>query len=150
MHFSDLYLTHLVMLPPISLIIMQIALEATKVSKSLLCKYYHSIYSSDFYSITKTRDELSVVAIQTDINSGDFVCNKDWRIIKIEGPLDFSLVGIIADISEVFKKLNIPIFTLSTYDTDYFLVKQVDLNTGIQELGKKGNTISVEIKKAPE
>jgi len=108
------------------------------------------IYSSDFYSITKTRDELSVVAIQTELNSGDFVCNKDWRIIKIEGPLDFSLVGIIADISEVFKKVNIPIFTLSTYDTDYFLVKQVDLNTGIQELGKKGNTISVEIKKAPE
>ena len=92
------------------------------------------IYSSDFYSITKTTDEISVVALQSDVNEGYIACNKEWLIIRIEGALDFSLVGIIADISAIFKKKNISIFTISTYDTDYFLVKQKDLDTAIQAL----------------
>ena len=101
------------------------------------------IYSSEFYSITKTRDEVSVVAIQTDLTSEDIICkNNDWRMIKIEGPLDFSIVGIIADLSAIFKKKNISIFTLSTYDTDYILLKQKDLDTGIQMLIENGHNIS--------
>ena len=107
------------------------------------------IRSSDLYSITKTRDELSVVAIQNDRMLKDVFINRDWRIIKIEGPLDFSLVGIIADISAVFKKRQISIFTLSTYDTDYVLVKQNDLNAGIQALKESGYNVLQENKKAP-
>jgi hypothetical protein len=107
------------------------------------------IRSSDLYSITKTRDELSVVAIQNDRMLKDVFINRDWRIIKIEGPLDFSLVGIIADISAVFKKRQIPIFTLSTYDTDYVLVKQNDLYAGIQALKESGYNVLQENKKAP-
>jgi len=108
------------------------------------------IYSSDFYSITRTRDEISVVASETDLVSDNIICNKDWRIIKVEGPLDFSLVGIIAELSSVFKKKNISIFTISTYDTDYILVKQKDINTGIQALTEHGHTISLEIIKASD
>jgi uncharacterized protein len=107
------------------------------------------IRSSDFYSITETRDELSVVAIQNDLVIKDVLINRDWRIIKIEGPLDFSLVGIIADISAVFKKQQIPIFAISTYDTDYVLVKQNYLNAGIQALIESGYIVSPENKKAP-
>jgi len=92
------------------------------------------ICSSDFYSITKTIDEISVVARQSDVIEGYMECNKDWRIVRIEGSLDFSLVGIIADISAIFKKKNISIFTISTYDTDYFLIKQKDLDSAIQAL----------------
>jgi uncharacterized protein len=101
------------------------------------------IYSSEFYSITKTSDEISVVAIQTDLNSKEIICtNNDWRIIKIEGPLDFTMVGILADFSSIFSKKNISIFTVSTFDTDYILVKQKDLNTGIQSLIENGHNIS--------
>jgi uncharacterized protein len=107
------------------------------------------IYSSDFYSITRTKEEISVVAVQTDLVSDDFICNRDWRIIKVAGQLDFSLVGIIADLSAVFKKKNISIFTVSTYDTDYILVKHKDLNAGIQALTENGHTISSETGKAP-
>lgn len=92
------------------------------------------ICSGDFYSITKTIDEISVVARQSDVIEGYMECNKDWRIVRIEGSLDFSLVGIIADISAIFKNKNISIFTISTYDTDYFLIKQKDLDTAIQAL----------------
>jgi hypothetical protein len=108
------------------------------------------IYSSDFYSITKTKDEISVVAAQNDLIFIDIECNKDWRIIKIEGPLDFSLVGIIADISAIFKSVKISIFTLSTYNTDYFLIKQKDLDTGIQSLIENDHKVTIEKKKASE
>ena len=102
------------------------------------------IYSSDFYSITRTKDELSVVAIQNDPISEDIICSKDWRIIKIAGPLDFSLIGVIADITNIFKEEKIPILTISTHDTDYILVKQKDLNIGIKALSDKGHKISIE------
>jgi uncharacterized protein len=102
------------------------------------------IYSSDFYSVTRTKDELSVVAIQSDLISEDIPCSNGWRIFKIEGPLDFSLVGIIADISAIFKVKKIPIFTISTFETDYILVKQKDLGAGMKALRDQGHQISTE------
>jgi hypothetical protein len=106
------------------------------------------IYSSEFYSITKSREEVSVVTLQADIASEEIICRSDdWRIIKIDGQLDFNQVGIIADLSAIFRKENIPIFTLSTYDTDYILVKQKDLYTGITALAGNGHNISPENKK---
>jgi uncharacterized protein len=108
------------------------------------------IYSSGFYSITKTKDEISVVAVQNNLISSNILCNKDWRIIKILGPLDFSLVGIIAEISAIFKKKKISIFTISTYDTDYFLIKQKDLDIAIQALNKNDHKVSIKKTKASE
>jgi uncharacterized protein len=60
------------------------------------------ICSDDFYSVTRTMDEISVVARQSDVIEGYIDCNKEWRIFRIAGTLDFSLVGIIADISSIF------------------------------------------------
>jgi hypothetical protein len=100
------------------------------------------IYSSAFYSITKTPDEVSVVALQVEPAPKDILCNRDWRILKIAGPLDFSLTGIIADISSTLKDINIPIFTISTYDTDYVLVKENDLGKAIKALKEDGHYIS--------
>jgi hypothetical protein len=108
------------------------------------------IYSSGFYSITKTKDEISVVAAQNDLISSEIACNKGWRIIRIEGQLDFSLVGIIADISAIFKRKNLSIFTISTYNTDYFLVKQKDLETGIEALIENNHNVTIQKKKASE
>ncbi len=92
------------------------------------------IMSSDFYSVTRTKDEISVVAIQKDPSPSGIVCNRDWRILKIEGPLDLSLVGVIAGVSAIFGEKKIPVFIISTYDTDYILIKHNDLNTGIEAL----------------
>jgi hypothetical protein len=102
------------------------------------------IYSSDFYSITQTKDELSVIATQTSFDLDNIIKSEDWRIFKIVGTLDFSLIGIIADVSKIFKEINISIFSISTYDTDYILVKQKDLNSGIEALREKGHNVSVE------
>lgn len=89
--------------------------------------------NSDFFSITKTSDELSIVCSQDNIPD-DIKCEKDWRILKVEGPLDFSLVGILASISAVLAKARISIFAISTYDTDYILVKNNDIDKAIASL----------------
>jgi hypothetical protein len=116
--------------------------------KYAICKFKSNailpdwIYSSEFYSITRTTEELTVILIQTDEISQDIVCSKDWRILKVAEQLDLSLIGIIADISGILKEKKIPIFTISTYDTDYFLIREKDLNTGIKALKDKGHKIS--------
>lgn len=102
------------------------------------------MYSSDFYSITKTNEELSVIAVQKDFVFDNRIKNDDWRIFKIVGPLDFSLIGIIADVSILFKERMISIFTVSTYDTDYLLIKQKDLSLGVEALRAKGHKVAIE------
>ena len=99
------------------------------------------VCSSDFYSITKTSDELSVVALQTDIYPEAITCNRDWRILKIVGPLDFSVTGVIADITDILEKKKISVFVISTYDTDFVLVKQEKLDGAVNVLREKGHNI---------
>lgn len=87
----------------------------------------------DFFSITKTKDELSIVCLQENIPD-NIKCEKDWRILKVEGLLDFSLVGILASISSLMAQQQISIFALSTYDTDYILVKEKNIEAAINTL----------------
>lgn len=87
----------------------------------------------DFYAITKTSDELSIVCSQENIPH-DINCERDWRILKVEGPLDFSLIGILASISTLLAQSGISIFAISTYDTDYILVKEKDIDRAIHAL----------------
>ena len=100
---------------------------------------------SDFYSITKSRDELSVVCNQAVIEPDEkFLLDKDWRCFKIDSILDLSLTGIIAGISVVLKDSKIPIFSISTYNTDYILVKKHDLERAIVSLRKNGYKVRFE------
>ncbi|MDR3597284.1 ACT domain-containing protein [Clostridium sp.] len=92
--------------------------------------------NSDFFSITKTSDELSIVCFEDNIPN-DIKCEKNWRALKIEGPLDFSLIGILASISTILAKKGISIFAISTYDTDYILVKNKDIDNAIDSLIKE-------------
>lgn len=87
----------------------------------------------EFFSITKTEDELSIVCLQDNVPDS-IKCETDWKILKVEGPLDFSLVGILSSISSLMAKEKISIFALSTYDTDYILVKENDIEAAISTL----------------
>jgi len=102
------------------------------------------VYSSGFYSITRTKDELSVVTVQTDSIPEETICNNGWRILKVAGPLDLSLVGIISEISGILRSKDIPIFVISTFDTDFILVKQKDLDCAISALHEKGHSLAAE------
>ena len=98
-------------------------------------------YQGSFYSITKTLDELSIVCSQQFVTDMEKV-DKDWKIIKVEGPLDFSLIGIMANLSSTLASGGISIFTISTFDTDYILVKEKNLKEAIDLLSKAGHKIS--------
>jgi hypothetical protein len=103
------------------------------------------VYDSDFYSVTRTQDELSIICKNVDIASDvNLKIDKHWRILKINGPLDLSLVGIIANISNLLKDNKIPIFTISTFDTDYILVKNQYLNNTLTLLNNAGHKIFIE------
>lgn len=87
----------------------------------------------DFFSITKTTDELSIVCDEDSIPN-NIKCEKDWKILKIEGPLDFSLIGILSSISSILANKGISIFAVSTYDTDYILIKSKDIDKAVNVL----------------
>lgn len=87
----------------------------------------------EFSSITRTEDELSIVCLQNNIPEG-IQCEKSWKVFKIEGPLDFSLIGILSAISSLMAEKGISIFAISTYDTDYILIKDKELNKAIEVL----------------
>ena len=94
----------------------------------------------EFFSITKTEDELSIVCSSEVVPEG-VKCEKDWRALKIEGPLDFSLIGILSSISSVLAKNKISIFAISTYDTDYILVKKDFISKAISILEEENYEI---------
>ncbi|MDP4178855.1 MAG: ACT domain-containing protein [Bacillota bacterium] len=96
--------------------------------------------TGDFFSITRTSDELSIVCSEDNIPSG-IKCEKDWRVLKIEGTLDFSLIGIIASISTILAQKEISIFAVSTYDTDYILLENKDIDNAINSLSNEGYEI---------
>ena len=75
-----------------------------------------------FFSVTKTEDELSVVCPEESVPSG-IQAEKHWRALKVAGPLDFELTGIIASLVTPLAGARIPVFVISTYDTDYLMVK---------------------------
>ncbi len=98
------------------------------------------VMSSDFYSITKTYDELSIVCPQDNIPL-DVKINKGWRCLKVQGPLGFDIVGILASLSLPLASEGISIFVFSSYDTDYIMVKKYDLDKAIEVLRKAEHSV---------
>lgn len=92
-------------------------------------------FKGEFFSITKTEDELSIVCLEENI-SEKIKSEKGWRVLKVEGPLDFSLVGILSKISGLMAKNDISIFAISTYDTDYILIKDENIKKAIEVLNE--------------
>lgn len=96
--------------------------------------------TGDLVSITRTPDELSVVCPQECVPE-DIRSEPDWRSLRVAGPLDFSMVGVIASLTETLARANISVFVISTFDTDYVLVKESDLKTTVESLGEAGHAI---------
>ncbi len=91
------------------------------------------VFEADIFFIAKTFDEISIVIPQSITISSDEV-EKDWRALEVVGPLDFSLTGILSNLSTVLANEKISIFAISTFDTDYILVKQNTLTAAVEAL----------------
>lgn len=90
-----------------------------------------------FFSLTRTPDELSVVCPESLVPA-DTVYKRGWRALELEGPLDFSLVGVLAAITEPLARAGVSVFTISTYDTDYVLVREEQLERALAALRERG------------
>lgn len=91
--------------------------------------------------LAHTKDELSLVC-PTEVTPKETIKRDDhWRIFRIEGQLDFSLIGILAKISQILAEEKISIFAESTYDTDYVLIKSQNYEAALDALAKHGYEI---------
>ncbi|MCP4114322.1 MAG: ACT domain-containing protein [Desulfobacteraceae bacterium] len=95
------------------------------------------VFQSGFFNINKSDEELSIVC-PSSLELDSEQCNQDWSCIKVLGPLDFNLTGVLAKISGVLAEAQISIFALSTYDTDYILVKSVKAKDAVAVLEGAG------------
>ena len=98
------------------------------------------VQTEPFCSLTNTPDELSLVCLADPVPP-DIQADRDWRCFKLHGPFPFSLVGILNSITVPLAQANIGIFAISTYDTDYVLVKEHHLQQAISVLTEAGHTI---------
>ena len=94
----------------------------------------------EFVSLTISGGEISLVCEEESVPNG---CKAEtgWCALRIKGPLDFSLVGILAHVSKVLADETVSLFAVSTYETDYVLVKEENLSRSIQALQAQGHSV---------
>jgi hypothetical protein len=97
--------------------------------------------ASAFLTVSRTAEELSITAVQRLVPA-DARCERDYRALRVRGPLPLDLVGILASIAEPLAEAGLSIFAISTYDTDYVLVKSADLPAALEALERAGHRIT--------
>ncbi len=95
----------------------------------------------DFYFVGRTDEELSLVCITED--TPEYTTERDdgWKAFRIQGVLDFSLIGILSKISGILAYNKIGIFAVSTFNTDYILVKRENYEKALMVLAEAGYTV---------
>ncbi len=91
-----------------------------------------------FFFLGKTDEELSLVCHTRDVPAHVVIRDDGWRCFRIQGVLDFSLIGILSKISTLLAEKNIGIFAVSTFNTDYILTKADDFQRAVEVLQTNG------------
>jgi hypothetical protein len=94
----------------------------------------------DFVSVTRTTDELSVVCPQKAVPP-EIWCESGWRCLRVAGTLDFATVGIVASLTAPLAEASISVFVMSSFDTDYVLVREQDLARACAALRRHGHRV---------
>ena len=97
--------------------------------------------TKDFYFIGKTDEELSLVCKTEDTPLNTTERDDGWRGFRIQGVLDFSMIGILSKLSGILADNRIGIFAVSTYNTDYILVKEENFERALAVLASEGYTV---------
>jgi hypothetical protein len=93
-----------------------------------------------FSSLTRTPDEVSIVCSQELVPEG-IQAVRGWRSLKVEGKVDFTLVGILSSLTSSLAHVGIVVFVISTYDTDYVFVKESELDRAVAALRNAGHDV---------
>ena len=96
---------------------------------------------TDFYFVGRTDEEISLVCKTEDTPQATTERDDGWRGFRIQGILDFSLIGILSQLSGILAEHKIGIFAISTYNTDYILVKEENFERALSVLASEGHTI---------
>ena len=97
--------------------------------------------NSTFYFIGKTDEEISLVCRTAETPQNTIERDDGWRGFRIQGILDFSLIGILSKLSGILAEHKIGIFAVSTYNTDYILVKEENYEKALSILASEGYTV---------
>jgi hypothetical protein len=97
-----------------------------------------AIIGAPFFSITRTADELSIVCPDPQVPEQSRA-ERGWRIIQVQGPLPFEQTGVLASFALPLAELGISIFTVSTFDTDYILVRASQADRAVRALEAAGH-----------
>ena len=98
--------------------------------------------SRDFFFIAKTDEEISLVCLTADAPERAVQREDGWKGFRIQGTLDFSLIGILSKLSGILADNGIGIFAVSTYNTDYILVKAENFLRAADALAKGGYAVT--------
>ena len=96
----------------------------------------------DFCFTAKTDEEISLVCKTEDVPEKTLVRDDGWKGFRIEGVLDFSLIGILSKISVILAENKVGIFAVSTYNTDYIFVKEENFDKAINALKDNGYDVA--------
>ena len=96
---------------------------------------------ADFFFIGKTDEEISLVCKTEDTPQNTIERDDGWRGFRIQGILDFSLIGILSKLSGILAEHKIGIFAVSTFNTDYILVKEENYERALRVLAAEGYTV---------
>jgi len=98
--------------------------------------------ASGFVSITRTSDELSIVCLESAVPA-DVHSERGWAMLKVHGPLPFAQTGVLASFASPLTESRISIFAVSTFDTDYILIKATQLPVACHALVAAGHELVV-------
>jgi hypothetical protein len=101
------------------------------------------IEETGFYSLTRTEAELTIVCPETHLAPGT-TSDVGWRCFKVRGLLDFSEIGIIFSVTRPLAENGVSVFVISTFNTDYFMVKENDLAKAVDALTAEGHEVDSE------
>ena len=86
------------------------------------------------YSLTRTPEELSMVCAESDVPAASDHCERGWRMLLLEGPIPFEMVGVLAALVGPLAQAEVPVFAISTFNTDALLVREHDLERALEVL----------------
>jgi hypothetical protein len=95
------------------------------------------VWAAKFFSLTRTTDELSIVCADQAVPM-NVAAERGFRMFAVEGPLDFSLTGVLASIAAPLAEAGVSLFAISTYDTDYVLVRNDRVDEAVDALRAAG------------
>ena len=98
------------------------------------------VADGSFWSVTRSDSELSIVCSQEDLPDG-LSAERGWCALELIGPLDFTLTGVVASLVSPLADAEVPIFVISTFETDYLLVREPDFPRAVDSLRAAGHAV---------